>query len=248
MTARLFWLKCLGDYWRYTCRVGQQRSGDERGGCLSRASSGAQAMASGHFGLYLNHTVLLYEIMGNKRARSTSRTRVYDSPRGDRVDGGLGRTRGYRSVVGSSRPAAPAVALSKPSGLASTSPSADSLATTKDDTHDDDDDDDDPRTDSRAREPIDLRALCNPGGGGRSPHYVRARAISVVAARVDARTIDARATCSWSRTIVDDDGDATPTTGSSLPVSSTKDLGRALGWPLGALAAQYAHAAVAAVW
>ena len=37
---------------------------------------------------------------------------------------------------------------------------ADSLATTKDDAHDDDaHDDDDPRTDSRAREPIDLRAL-----------------------------------------------------------------------------------------
>jgi hypothetical protein len=33
---------------------------------------------------------------------------------------------------------------------------ADSLATTKDDTHDDDDD---ARTDARAREPIDLRAL-----------------------------------------------------------------------------------------
>lgn len=76
--ARVFWLKCLGDYWRYLCEVplGGANADDAR----NAAANAEDAYRAGielardvpmtnplRLGLYLNQTVLLYEIMGNKR-------------------------------------------------------------------------------------------------------------------------------------------------------------------------------------
>lgn len=169
VTARVFWLKCLGDYWRYTCEV------DPGGGAATNAEDAYRAgierarsepMTSAlRLGLYLNHTVLLYEIMGNKRGAL------------DITDACLRLTRGEIASMEDSderEDTEAVVALlrnnaalwrreieAEREGLrVDITERADSLATTKDDAHDDDaHDDDDPRTDSRAREPIDLRAL-----------------------------------------------------------------------------------------
>tara|TARA_Y100001954_G_scaffold231764_2_gene281811 strand:+ start:23198 stop:23716 length:519 start_codon:yes stop_codon:yes gene_type:complete len=80
---------------------------------------------------------------------------------------------------------------------------------------------------------------------------LRARAIGVVAARASTRGRLTRArpvrglgrSSTTMATATTDDEDHL-----YQFIILRKDLGRALGWPLGALAAQCAHAAVAAVW
>ncbi len=167
VTARVFWLKCLGDYWRYTCEVdpgsGAATNAEDayRAG-IERARSEPMTSAL-RLGLYLNHTVLLYEIMGNKRGaleitdaclRLTRAeiTSMEDSDEREDTEAVVALLRNnaalWRREIEAER-----------EGLrVDVTERADSLATTKDDTHDDGDDDD-ARTGARAREPIDLRAL-----------------------------------------------------------------------------------------
>lgn len=75
--ARVFWLKCLGDYWRYLCEVPLGSNADDARNAAANAEDAYRAgielardvpMTNPlRLGLYLNQTVLLYEIMGNKR-------------------------------------------------------------------------------------------------------------------------------------------------------------------------------------
>lgn len=80
--ARVFYLKLLGDYYRYICEIGTSMDFKELGidrakdaaPCASNCYRAGIELASAlpftdptRLGLYLNETVFLYEIMGNKR-------------------------------------------------------------------------------------------------------------------------------------------------------------------------------------
>lgn len=75
--ARVFWLKCLGDYWRYLCEVPLGSNADDARNAAANAEDAYRAgielardlpMTNPlRLGLYLNQTVLLYEITGNRR-------------------------------------------------------------------------------------------------------------------------------------------------------------------------------------
>ncbi|CEG01367.1 hypothetical protein OT_ostta08g00755 [Ostreococcus tauri] len=83
LDARVFWLKLMGDYWRYICEIengidlkdlGIERAHDARARAEDCYRAGIELASSlpitdaTRLGLYLNETVFLYEIIGNRRA------------------------------------------------------------------------------------------------------------------------------------------------------------------------------------
>ena len=234
VTARVFWLKCSGitggTRARSTPAAGRRRT--RRMPILkshrTRAPSAMTKRASARF-IPQSHRLTVRN-HGKQTRRARHHGRVFTThPRGDRVDGGLGRTRGYRSRRRALAQQRRAVARGNRSRarevFASTSPSArirsrrrKTTHTTTTMTH----------TTTTIRAPT--RARANPSIYGVTVIRRRRRRRRLVhaacprdrrrrRARVDARTIDARATCSWSRTIVDDDGDRDDRRrGSSLPI------------------------------
>jgi hypothetical protein len=92
--ARVFYLKLLGDYWRYTCEVvdDAEKRDDAIARCTDAYEVGVELAATSaltmcdpiRLGLYLNQTVFLYEIVGNRSgaiAITKACTRAFEKAR-----------------------------------------------------------------------------------------------------------------------------------------------------------------------